>query len=303
MLGGTTRIRQMFQDSVDESLRGTLGNDAAKSIYEHVRRVYGLSQQDFPSRLAEFHVAIDSIFGGRVRGTIERTIAKRLYWKLGLTFIEQPNATLQNYVDNAIVEKETKRDKPIGEDEMRKVASFVKNMKPTDHAILFYSEREMKRQVLFTYLKEGLENGEAAAYIVSQETLDEIREAMGDAGFNVPQLENSGALHIISYTQWYYLDGYTDSNRTNLLWKQLYEKVRANGFKGLRVTGETACFFERGDSKELVRYEQSLHKNVELPMQVLCAYDVSQVPVGTFYDLIEAHGNTLLLGPNIQTVS
>ena len=37
------------------------------------------------------------------------------------------------------------------------VLEFVKSMRPRDHVILFYSNPEDKRMVLFTYLKEGLD--------------------------------------------------------------------------------------------------------------------------------------------------
>lgn len=250
LLKSTVPLSWIFQDAVEECLRGVLGNDAAEALYKHLKETKGLPQQDLFARVQEFTAVIDFTFG-KVGQTIERTIAERFYWKLGLVFIEQPKTTLQNYVDNAILEKATKlaRVKPIGEDEMRKVTEFVKNMKPTDHAILFYSEPEMKRQLLFDYLKEGLKNGEAAAYIASQETPDQIKEAMRNVGFDVEQLENAGALHIYPYTQWYYLDGYTDRERTNALWQQLYDKTKAKGFRGLRVTGETSCFFERGDER------------------------------------------------------
>lgn len=289
---------------MDESLRGIFGDNAADAIYRHWKDTQALPQEDLFAKLPDFTAAIRSTFGNVAR-TIEKTIAKRFYWKLGLTFVEGPEITLQNYVDNAIVEKAARnaRLRPMREDEMSKVTEFVKTMKPTDHAILFYSEPEMKRRLLFAFLKQGLDNGAAAAYIASQETPDQIREAMRNAGFDVEQLENAEALRVISYEQWYYLDGYTDSERTNAFWQQLYEKTKAKGFKGLWVTGETSCFFERGNAKELVSYEQSLHRNVERPMQVVCAYDTTQVPIGLFYDLIAAHGNSLILGPEIQIVA
>jgi len=297
-------MSRIFQDSVDESLRGIFGDKTAEAIYNHLRENYGLAAPDLFARPREFSAVINLTFGA-VGQTVEKAIAKRLYWKLGLIFDERQNYRLEDYVDDAILEKATRHAqlKPMGEDDMRKATEFVKDMKPTEHAILFYSEPEMKRRLLFAFLKRGLDEGEAAAYIASQETADQIREAMRNAGFNVEELEKTGALHIISYKEWYYLDGYTDSKRTNALWQQLYDETKAKGFKGLWVTGETACFFERGDVKELVSYEKSLHKKVDLPMQVVCAYDTSQVPIGVFYDLIAAHGNTLLLGPEIQVVT
>jgi len=66
-------------------------------------------------------------------------------------------------------------------------------MKPTDHVILFYDDPNDKHQVLFTYLKAGLDHGEADAYISTQETPNQIREAMKQFGVDVDKLEKSGA--------------------------------------------------------------------------------------------------------------
>lgn len=44
--------------------------------------------------------------------------------------------------------------------------------------ILFYTNPEDKRQVLFSYLKAGLDGGGAAAYLAGQEEPDQVREAM-----------------------------------------------------------------------------------------------------------------------------
>ena len=61
--------------------------------------------------------------------------------------------------------------------EKDEILQFARQMKPRDHVIMFHSSSEDKHQVLFTYLKAGLDQGEAAAYIASEETPDEIRQA------------------------------------------------------------------------------------------------------------------------------
>lgn len=57
------------------------------------------------------------------------------------------------------------------------VLESVSQMKPKEHAIMFYSTPADKRLVLFTYLKAGLDQGEAAAYVTCEESPDQIRDA------------------------------------------------------------------------------------------------------------------------------
>jgi len=157
--------------------------------------------------------------------------------------------------------------------EKDKILEFVKNLKIKDHVILFYANPKEKHDVLFTYLKAGLEKGEAVAYVASQESPEQIEQAMRDFGIDVKQYEKNGALRIIDYRDWYIIDRKFNVKKTIELWKNLFDESIAKGFKGLRVTGEMACFFENGMVKELIEYENVLHKTLEIPMIGICAYD------------------------------
>lgn len=152
-----------------------------------------------------------------------------------------------------------------------KILEFVEQMKPKDHVILFYSKPDDKHRVLFTYLRAGLDSGGAGAYVAGQESPDEIRHAMRSFGIDVDAFERAGALHVIHYKDWYIIDGKFSISKTMDLWKRLYDESTAKGFKGFRVTGEMACFFENRMVKELVEYERSLHRVLELPMTAICA--------------------------------
>ena len=137
------------------------------------------------------------------------------------------------------------------------VLEFVKRMKPRDHVIMFYSKPEDKHLVLFTYLKAGLDLGESAAYIVCEESADQVRETMRRFGIDADRFEKAGALHVINYKDWYFAGGSFHMSKTIELWRKLHEESVAKGFKGLRVTGETECFFKNRMVKELVEYEKA----------------------------------------------
>lgn len=181
------------------------------------------------------------------------------------------------------------------------IIDFVEQMKPTDHAIMFYSKPEDKREVLFAFLKAGLDRGEAAVYVAAQETPDEIRQAMRQFGIDVERLEGSGALRVISYRDWYFKGGKFSIPDTMALWKTAYDEVTAKGFRGLRVTGEMTCFFEQKMVKELLEYERALHRVLEMPLTAICAYDADEVAKegrGELYlDLIKAHRSVIVTGP------
>lgn len=185
------------------------------------------------------------------------------------------------------------------------ILNFVKTMHAKDHAILFYANRRDKREVLFTYLKAGLDAGEATVYVASDESAHEIGRAMEDFGVNVEQLERTHALRIVDYREWYIIGGEFNIGRIFSLWEKSLREALARGFRGLRVAGEMSCFFRHHMLNELVVYERALHRELEMPMEAICAYDDSVVLRGIeedrylrlYLDLITAHGTILFVGP------
>jgi hypothetical protein len=201
-------------------------------------------------------------------------------------------------------------DKDVTAEFMRKqVLEFVKNMKPRDHVVLFYTSPEDRNQVLFTYLKTGLERKEAAAYVASQQSPEQIKQAMRQFGIDVGKYERKGALKVMNYREWYIVDGRFDIPRTMQLWKDMLTESKKKGFKGLRVTGEMACFFDNKMIRELVEYENSLHRTLDLPMTAICAYDQQTVAetgsteaLKVMFDILRAHSTALVMGPSTVMV-
>jgi hypothetical protein len=182
-----------------------------------------------------------------------------------------------------------------------KVLHFVEGLKPRDHVIFVYQSPEAKHNVLFNYLKLGLENGESAAYVASEETPEEIRDAMKRFGIRTEKYEKTGALHVLGYKDIYIVDGKFNLEAIMSKWKELHNEALEKGFKGFRVTGEMSCFFEHDMVEQLVEYERSLHRVLELPMMAICAYNAKALakaknPIDLYTELVRAHGAVLFSG-------
>ena len=179
-----------------------------------------------------------------------------------------------------------------------KLRRVIKTMKPAGHFILLHETGEAKFRVLLTYLKYGLDNGEAVIYVCSDSSVEEVTDAMLKFNIDVNRYQKSGALKILDYTQHYIIDGHFSVNNTLTLWKRYYNEAISKGFKGLRVTGETACFFKHNLLEELIAYEKSLHQTMDVPMVAICAYRAEQLMKSTnsanvYAELAKAHGNVL----------
>jgi hypothetical protein len=182
-----------------------------------------------------------------------------------------------------------------------KIASIVRQLKPTNHVLFLYESSEDKYNVLFNYLKAGLEDGEAVLYIASEESPNRIRDAMKRFGIEVEKNEKAGALHILGYNDFYIIEGKFTIPITMSLINKLYDEALTKGFKGWRATGEMACFFEHNLIQEVVEYEKALHSVFDIPIIGVCAYNVNMLirannPINLYNELLRAHGTVLFKG-------
>jgi len=182
-----------------------------------------------------------------------------------------------------------------------KAIRFVRNLRPTNHVIFLYESSEAKYNVLFNYLKAGLENGEAAVYIATEEKPSQIRDAMKRFGIEVEQHEKTGALRILGCNEFYIIEGKFNMRTTLGLINKMHDEALTKGFKGWRGAGEMACFFEHNLTQELIEYERSLHRAFDIPIIAVCAYNANMVikasnPMDLYNELLRAHGTVLFTG-------
>jgi len=93
------RMDSAVQEAVHEKLL-VLGEIVRDAIYNHIETRHQLKREEIPRRLEVFHKALMGIIGAGAK-IIEKLIAKRLYSRLGLSFIEHEDWTLVEYVEDA----------------------------------------------------------------------------------------------------------------------------------------------------------------------------------------------------------
>jgi len=181
--------------------------------------------------------------------------------------------------------------------EVSETLDYAKIMKAGDHGVFFYRRPYEKHEVLFNFLQAGLQKGEGAIYVASQENSEQIRRHMEDFGFNVKALEKDGVLKIYNYDSWYIIDGEVNISHLTMMSQHVFDEAMEIGLKGLRGCGETACFFEHKKQKELVEYELMIGRKLALPVTALCAYDANHaksLEEKFFISLIKAHGPVVI---------
>ena len=78
---------KVLLSAVDESL-ASLGDSPKQAILFHLESSFKIKRECIPDNLTNFTTALEKIFGPGA-SYLEKLIAKRLYEKLGLDFVEE----------------------------------------------------------------------------------------------------------------------------------------------------------------------------------------------------------------------
>lgn len=97
---------KLLVESVREGIEDALGKDSAKLAFRFLE--HDVAFDKLPQHLPVFYAALNKNFG-KDHGKIELAIARKLYQKLSLEFIESPDMGLGRYVEMALA-KLTQRE-------------------------------------------------------------------------------------------------------------------------------------------------------------------------------------------------
>lgn len=78
----------------------TLGSVMIEPLYHRIERSHQVKREEIPQKLPDFRRALQEIMNSGAE-VMERQIAKSLYVRLGLDFVNHANWTLIDYVNDA----------------------------------------------------------------------------------------------------------------------------------------------------------------------------------------------------------
>ena len=87
--------------------------------------------------------------------------------------------------------------------------------------------------------------------------------------------------------------GKTEAKRILSNWLNLLKAKQDIGFKGLRAASEMEIFFEQGKSKELLKYEAMLGKQLTNNLCGLCIYNANMLDEKQCAQLFNYHGHII----------
>jgi PAS domain S-box-containing protein len=158
------------------------------------------------------------------------------------------------------------------------------------HFCHFYQTKKDLVDVLVPYFKAGLENNEFCLWTVSQPSeVEEVKEALKR---DIPDIDvylEKGQIEIIPYSHGYVNEGVSDWEKISNTWVKKLNQALANGYEGLRLTGNT-FWTEKKDTGHFAEYEEEIDNTIcNYQMIALCAYSLDTCNVTRILDVAVNH--------------
>jgi hypothetical protein len=182
--------------------------------------------------------------------------------------------------------------------ERSNIVNALQSLAPSDHAVLFYSDIDMKRELVFPFLQEALGKQGLAVYVTEHEPLDELRRAMRHWGIYVDRYERDRSLTITDYETFMAAEERLNDLKTSRLLSDLVDLLVRRGVP-VRIVADATSLAKRGMVDKLVRREQVLGRHLELPLTMICCYEdtLSNLKEGEFLiSTLQAHSHAVFPG-------
>lgn len=187
----------------------------------------------------------------------------------------------------------------------KQVVDRVKKAPKGSHMALFYNSQKEKQQILFPFIKHGLETGEAIIYLSDERSPRQITKDVSTFGIDVDKHKKTGALRILNGEEWYVQNGTIHKELVLRKWVKAFSDAAKNGFCGLRVSGEPTYFFRHNILEPWMEYERSLPKRFDFAITAICRYrtrDLASSNMNYLLELIKIHSHSITPA-SIQSVN
>ena len=158
------------------------------------------------------------------------------------------------------------------------------------HFCQFYEERQDLLDTLVPYFAAGLGNDEACMWVTSDPlSVEGVTSALRD---RVPDLDDRLAdrqIEILAHEDWYRQGDVFDAERVLQHWVDRQNRALDRGFKGFRLTGNTA-WLERSGWDNFVEYEGLVNASFgKYRIIALCTYCIGRCGAGDVLDVVRNH--------------
>ncbi|NHN47071.1 GAF domain-containing protein [Halostella sp. JP-L12] len=166
-----------------------------------------------------------------------------------------------------------------------------------DHFAMIYESREEQFEAVVPFVRQGLEDGERCLFVVDETPEPVVKAALRDAGVDVDDAVDSGALSFHGVGETYLRNGEFDPDEMIDFYDGAIDDATA-GYNALRVVADTGWILdETTDTEKFMAYESRVNDLFRGEDCIaLCQYDRDLTPPDVLRDVIETHPHLIYDG-------
>ncbi len=154
------------------------------------------------------------------------------------------------------------------------MSEITRQLRPGDHAALFYRNRVEQFAAVIPYLAHGLRHNERCLYIVAENTIKSVLDALEAEGIDVESAQTSGALTIATPGDTYLKHGVFEPQKMIEDLSKEVERSMRDGYSAFRATGELMWAVNFPSALARVHeYEASLDFQFPEKFVAVCQYN------------------------------
>jgi signal transduction histidine kinase len=158
------------------------------------------------------------------------------------------------------------------------------------HLCQFHRTHEELAETLVPYFVAGLQHDEFCVWVTSDPSgVDGAKTGLRKAAPYLDRYLDTGQLEIWDYQDWYLRSGHFDADRVFGQWVEEERRSADSGYKGIRVTGDTA-WLEKRDWPDFMVYEAEVNRVFpQHRMIALCTYSLDNCSAEAVLEVVRNH--------------
>ncbi|HVX95675.1 MAG TPA: MEDS domain-containing protein [Polyangia bacterium] len=163
-------------------------------------------------------------------------------------------------------------------------------LKACSHLCCLFHSIDEKHRTVAAFVAEGLERSERCVLIASPAEQRELHAALEAAGVSVESARGRGALVLATDAETYLRMGRFDPEDSLSLMEGFVDGAVADGFRGVRVSGDGSSPLPDHVWADVLRYEALVNERLaRRPFLGLCRFDAEAVRPDRLEDVLRTH--------------
>jgi hypothetical protein len=166
------------------------------------------------------------------------------------------------------------------------------------HVCAFFDSRDDEYSVMLPLMKEGINAGDRAVYILDKHQRTERLRRLGDTGLDTASIEQSGQLEVRPWENAYLRNGRFDQDAMTALIEDVGNtgSQRGTGVTRLRANMEWALTDFPG-VHDIVENESRLNRVLlNYDMTTVCVYGLAKFSASVVMDILRTHPQVIVGG-------